>query len=109
MPLPPVGVMVYFLAIAVANGVGVVGTALSRLTVMSVGAVVVPVLILIELKGLPKLNAAPFMTKPVRFTLPTTSVAPAEVAATGIVRVNGAVVIRSPVVKVSTPLTVAFP
>src|SRR5437867_1914235 len=99
--------MVYFLAIALAKGAGVVGTALSRLTLMSVGAVVVPVLILIELKGLPKLSAAPFMTNPVRLTLPTTSVVPAEVAAGGIVNTFAAVE-RSPAVRVSTPLQVAF-
>jgi hypothetical protein len=78
---------------------------------MSVGAAPVPVLILIVLKGLPKLSAAPFMTNPVRLTLPTTSLAPEagpEVAAAGIVSVN-APVSKSLLVSVNAPLTVAFP
>src|SRR6185295_19866992 len=112
MPLPPVGVIVYFLAIAVAKGAGVVGTAFSRLTVMSVGAV--PELIRIVLKGLPKLSAAPAETKPRRLTFPTTSVAfvaGPEVAAAGMVNVNSVPVgpvFRSPEVSVSRMLTVAF-
>ena len=76
---------------------------------MSVGAV--PTLILIVLKGLPKLSAAPPLTKPVRLTLPTTSVAPEagpEVAAAGIVSVL-APVARSLLVSVNAPLTVVLP
>src|SRR5262244_3588097 len=107
MPLPPFGVIVYLRAIAVANGAGVVGTALLRFTVMSVGAVVVPELILIVLKGFPKLSAAPFITNPIRLTFPTTSVVPAELPAAGCINVNEPVS-RSPLVRVSSAFTVAF-
>ena len=45
------------------------------------------------------------MAKPVRLTLPTTSVVPAEVAAAGMVRVDKPVV-RSPLLRVRVPFTV---
>src|SRR5438105_247186 len=82
-----------------------VGTDLTKFTVMSVGTV--PWLTnRIVLKGLPKLRALPPPTKPVRLTLPMTSVVPLEVAAAGIVSVK-LPVFRLPAVRVSAPVTVA--
>src|SRR5260370_42464934 len=82
-------------------------------TRMLVGAV--PAVIVIWLLGLPALSvlghgalAHAAVAKPVRFTLPTTSVAPLEVAVLGIVKVE-VLVMRSPLVSVSAALTMASP
>src|SRR6267142_349263 len=98
-PLLPLGVIRYVRATAVGKPTGIV---FARLTLTSAGRM--PDWKLIDVKGLPKLSGTPAMN-PVRFTLPTTSVVPIDVAVFGIVKVDEPVV-RSPVVKASVPLTV---